>query len=361
MPETTVWLLGAAGREMRAAWQQLGVAVLAHSQTLFETPAELFAIIEKERPDIIVPITANPMITDWLVAIERSQLARVVPTPQVIRLTHNRSSLREWVTKCLEIPTSRYAFARSFNELQMKIGIGIGYPCLVKPNSFVTKGQFLVTEPQEVKIAWEYAQSKIPQELVMVESVVDFNLHISLLIVRAREASGTVATYFCEPIGHFHKEQDYLGSWQPQQMATGAWQKAHNIAKKLTDTLGGVGLFEVELFVKGDQVWFSKLSLYPTEKSLLTLVSQTHQVFELHARSILGLPVSPGFQKPSASIVIALHQPVDNVESLVFPETKIFWFDDLTRLGLALATGRSTQEARQRATLAANQIMNSNS
>jgi len=388
---TRVMLLGAGelGKEVIIALQRLGVETIAvdryadapgmqvahRSHVVSMTDgAALRAIIEAERPQLIVP-EIEAIATDLLVEVEREGLAEVIPTARATRLTMNREGIRRLVAEDLGLPTSPYAFAGSQAELQAAIdgadgSKGIGYPCLVKPTmSSSGKGQSLLRGPADVATAWEYAMQggRVASSRIIVEGFVDFDYEITLLTVRAIGAGGEVETYFCEPVGHRQVDGDYVESWQPQPMSALALERSRAIAGAVTANLGGRGLFGVELFVKGDQVWFSEVSPRPHDTGLVTLATQRLSEFELHARAILGLPVDVTLRSPGASAVIyggleaagiaftgvadALRVPGSDLR--LFGKPQSF---KKRRMGVAVASGADITEARSRATLAASRV-----
>ena len=383
---TRVMLLGAGelGKEVIIALQRLGVETIAvdryadapgmqvahraHVVSMTDGPA-LRALIEKERPHLVVP-EIEAIATDMLQEIEREGLVEVIPTARATRLTMDREGIRRLVAEDLGLPTSPYRFASSLEELQAAIDESIGYPCLVKPTmSSSGKGQSLLRGPGDVAKAWDYAMAggRVSRGRVIVEGFVDFDYEITLLTVRAVGARGEIETHFCEPVGHVQVSGDYVESWQPQAMSPVALEKAQEIAAAVTGNLGGRGLFGVELFVRGDQVWFSEVSPRPHDTGLVTLASQRFSEFELHARAILGLPVDVSLRAPGASAVI--YGGLDAVgiaytgvaEALAVPNTDLRLFGKpesfkKRRMGVAVATGVTTDEARQRAKLAANKI-----
>jgi len=383
---TRVMLLGSGelGKEVIIALQRLGVEVIAvdryanapgqqvahRAHTLSMTDgAALRALIEQEKPHLIVP-EIEAIAIDALAEIEASGLAKVIPNPRAVQLTMNREGIRRLAGETLKLPTSPYAFASSLQEMQAAIDGGIGYPCFIKPvMSSSGKGQSRVTSPDQVATAWEYAGTggRVDQGRVIVEGQIDFDYEITLLTVRAKNASGEVATYFCDPIGHVQVKGDYVESWQPQPMSAKALERSREIAKAVTDNLGGLGLFGVELFVKGDQVWFSEVSPRPHDTGMVTMASQRFSEFELHARAILGLPVDVSLRAPGASAVIyggvestnLVYEGVE--EALAVPESDLRLFGkpesfERRRMGVALATGKDVDEARQRAKLAAGKV-----
>ncbi len=381
-----VMLLGAGelGKEVVIALQRLGVEVIAvdryagapghqvahRSHVLPMTDgAALRRLIEAERPHLIVP-EIEAIATDMLAQIEAAGLAQVMPTARAVQLTMNREGIRRLAAEELGLPTSPYRFAESLEELQQAIDDGIAYPCIVKPvMSSSGKGQSLLRGPEDVVRAWEYAASggRVNQGRVIVEGFVDFDYEITLLTVRALGADGQVSTSFCEPIGHRQVSGDYVESWQPQPMSPTALERAREIAAAVTGNLGGRGLFGVELFVKGDMVWFSEVSPRPHDTGLVTLCSQRLSEFELHARAILGLPVDTTLREPGASAVIyggmeAQGIAFDGVaEALAVPRSDLRLFGKpesflKRRMGVAMANGDSVEEARTRANLAASRV-----
>jgi len=383
---TRVMLLGAGelGKEVLIALQRLGVETIAvdryadapgmqvahrsHVVSMTDGPA-LRALIEKERPHLVVP-EIEAIATGMLREIEREGLAEIIPTARATQLTMNREGIRRLVAEELGLPTSPYAFADSLAELQAAIDAGIGYPCLVKPTmSSSGKGQSLLRGPEDVAKAWDYAMQggRVSQGRVIVEGFIDFEYEITLLTVRAIGANGQVETHFCEPVGHIQVSGDYVESWQPQAMSPVARETSRAIAKAVTENLGGRGLFGVELFVKGDQVWFSEVSPRPHDTGLVTLASQRFSEFELHARAILGLPVDVCLRAPGASAVIYGGVDAKGIafegvaDALNVPGTDLRLFGKpesfkKRRMGVVVATGADTDEARQRAKLAAGKV-----
>ncbi|NCN89019.1 MAG: formate-dependent phosphoribosylglycinamide formyltransferase [Gallionella sp.] len=383
---TKVMLLGSGelGKEVIIALQRLGVETIAvdryanapghqvaHRAHVLDMAdgAALRALIEQERPHLIVP-EIEAIATDMLVQIEQEGLARVIPTARAAQLTMNREGIRRLAAEKLWLPTSPYKFADSVEELRAAIDGGIGYPCMVKPvMSSSGKGQSKVDDADAVQAAWDTAASgsRVNRGRVIVEGFVDFDYEITLLTVRAMGENGAVGTHFCEPIGHVQVHGDYVESWQPMAMSGVALQRSRDIAQKVTDDLGGLGIFGVELFVKGDRVWFSEVSPRPHDTGMVTLCSQRLNEFELHARAILGLPVDTSLRAPGASAVIygqieAAGIAFDGVgEALRVPESDIRLFGKpesfkKRRMGVALANGRDTGEARSRAKLAAAKV-----
>jgi phosphoribosylglycinamide formyltransferase 2 len=328
----------------------------------------LKALIHKEKPHLIVP-EIEALNTDALAEIEADGFT-VIPTVKAVQLTMNREGIRRLAAEELKLAVSPYAFARSAAELQTSIDAGIGYPCFIKPTmSSSGKGQSRVTGQSQVQAAWDYAATggRVNQGVVIVEGQIDFDYEITLLTVRAKNAAGETQTYFCEPIGHVQKNGDYVESWQPQAMTASALKNAQHIAKTITDSLGGLGLFGVELFVSGDDVWFSEVSPRPHDTGMVTMCSQRLSEFELHARAILGLPVDVSMREAGASAVIyggieSNNLKYDGLEaSLGVPCSDVRLFGKpqsfvKRRMGVALATGKDTDEARGRAKLAASLV-----
>lgn len=383
---TKVMLLGSGelGKEVIISLQRLGVETIAvdryanapghqvaHRAHVINMtdPQALRNLIERERPDIIVP-EIEAIATEVLLDIEQEGLATVIPTARAARLTMNREGIRCLAAETLGMPTSPYAFANSLDELRRAIDKQIGYPCIVKPvMSSSGKGQSRIDNEDEVGPAWNYAASagRVDQGRVIVEGVIHFDYEITQLTVRALNEHGEVQTYFCEPIGHVQVSGDYVESWQPQTMTSVAKEKARELAKQITDNLGGLGIFGVELFIKGDQVWFSEVSPRPHDTGMVTMCSQKQSEFDLHARAILGLPVDTALLAPGASAVIYGQLEEKGiafsglVEALTVPQTDIRLFGKpesfvKRRMGVALANATNTDEARTRAKLAASRI-----
>ncbi len=381
-----VMLLGAGelGKEVIIALQRLGAEVVAVDRYAdapghqvahrahvipMTDAAALRALIEQERPHLVVP-EIEAIATEVLAAVEAEGLAEVIPTARAAQLTMNREGIRRLAAETLGLPTSPYRFADSREQLQAAIDGGIGYPCIVKPvMSSSGKGQSLLRGPDDVNKAWDYAAAggRVDQGRVIVEGFVDFEYEITLLTVRACDRDGAVRTHFCEPIGHVQVSGDYVESWQPQRMSPAALKRSQEIAAAVTGDLGGRGIFGVELFVKGDEVWFSEVSPRPHDTGLVTLCSQRLSEFELHARAILGLPVDTALREPGASAVIyggmdARGIAFDGVaEALAVPRSDLRLFGKpeafvKRRMGVAVANGEDTDQARERAKLAAGRV-----
>ena len=387
---TKVMLLGSGelGKEVLIALQRLGVETLAvdrydnapgqqvahHARTIaMSDPAQLKALIEAERPHLVVP-EIEAIATPMLEELEAAGTVRVIPTARAARLTMDREGIRRLAAETLGLPTSPYKFCDSLAELQAAIegenGVGIGYPCIVKPvMSSSGKGQSKIDGPADVQKAWDYAMAggRVSHGRVIVEGFVDFDYEITLLTVRAVGNDGNVQTQFCEPIGHLQVHGDYVESWQPQPMSSVALKRAKAIAQAVTDNLGGQGVFGVELFVQGEQVWFSEVSPRPHDTGLVTLCTQHQSEFELHARAILGLPVDTSLRNPGASAVIyggveAVGIVFDGVEeALRVPGTDLRLFGKpesfaRRRMGVALARAGDVETARGHAKLAASKV-----
>jgi phosphoribosylglycinamide formyltransferase 2 len=386
-------LLGAGelGKEVLIALQRLGVETIAvdrydnapgqqvahHARTItMSDPDQLRTLMEAERPHLVVP-EIEAIATPVLEELEAKGVVRVIPTARAARLTMDREGIRRLAAETLALPTSPYRFCDSLAELKAAIdgtdGPAIGYPCIVKPvMSSSGKGQSKIDGPHDVQEAWDYAMAggRVSHGRVIVEGFIDFDYEITQLTVRAAgqgAQQGQVATYFCEPIGHLQVSGDYVESWQPHPMHPQALQKARDIAKAVTDNLGGQGLFGVELFVKGDQVWFSEVSPRPHDTGLVTLSTQVQSEFELHARAILGLPVDTFLRSPGASAVIYGGVDTQDVvfdgvaDALALPGTDLRLFGKpesfvKRRMGVALATHADLATARQTAREAASRV-----
>jgi phosphoribosylglycinamide formyltransferase 2 len=379
-----VMLLGAGelGKEVAIELQRLGVEVIAvdryanapamqvahRSHVIPMTdPHVLAGVIAAEMPHIIVP-EIEAIATDVLAEIEAVGHAVVIPTARATQLTMNREGIRRLAAEALGLPTSPYAFATSAAELAAAAH-EIGLPVFVKPvMSSSGKGQSMIETVEDAGNAWAWAQSggRVETATVIVEGRIDFDFEITLLTVRSMK-DGAVRTDFCAPIGHRQVKGDYVESWQPQAMTPAALAAAQEIGRKVTDALGGLGVFGVELFVKGDQVWFSEVSPRPHDTGLVTLATQTMSEFALHARAILGLPVDVSQRDIGASAVIyggmdaagvafegvaeALSVPTANLRLFGKPESFVS-----RRMGVATARGDTVEQARERAREAASRI-----
>jgi phosphoribosylglycinamide formyltransferase 2 len=325
-------------------------------------------VIEQEKPMLVVP-EIEAIATDALVEIERYGLAEVIPTARAAQLTMNREGIRRLAAEELGLATSPYAFAGSLDEARAAIQ-RIGLPCLIKPvMSSSGKGQSTVKSEAAIQAAWDYAMKagRVAQSRVIVEGFIDFDFEITLLTVRWRNAAGEIVTDFCQPIGHLQVDGDYVESWQPQPMSAAALEKSKEIAAKVTGALGGRGVFGVELFVKGDEVWFSEVSPRPHDTGLVTMASQQQSEFELHARAILGLPISTELRAPGASAVIYGGMDEKGIafeglaEALAIPGSDVRLFGKpesfrKRRMGVAVARAADTATARTNAKRAASLI-----
>ncbi|WP_031437772.1 formate-dependent phosphoribosylglycinamide formyltransferase [Methylobacter tundripaludum] len=384
---TKALLLGSGelGKELAIALQRYGVEVIAvdrypnapaqhvahRSHVIDMTDTEAVKkLIALEQPDFIIP-EIEAIATQALLDIEAEGQCTVVPNARAIQLTMNREGIRTLAAEQLKIPTSAYAFAENFEQLQAAVDGGIGYPCFIKPTmSSSGKGQSMVKSADQLKAAWGYAKSsgRVDTGKVIVEAKIDFDFEITLLTVRALNQHGEVETHFCAPIGHVQESGDYRESWQPQAMSAAAIKASQDIAFKITNEIAGLGLFGVELFIKGDVVWFSEVSPRPHDTGMVTLVTQKQNEFELHARAILGLPVDTGMQSTGASAVIlggldaqgVIYEGLDKALSVPTSEVRLFGKPEAftnRRMGVALATAETVDEARNRAVKAATMIV----
>lgn len=372
-----VLLLGSGelGKEVVISLQRLGVEVHAadryeHAPAMqvahfsyslnMADPVALKALIEQVKPHLIVP-EIEAIATEVLIEVEQQKMATVIPSAKAVNLTMNREGIRRLAAEELGLPTSAYRFASSLEAFRSACD-DIGYPNFVKPvMSSSGKGQSRVKEFSEVDAAWQYAQTggRVNQGTVIVESQIDFDFEITLLTVRAKNPeTGAIETQFCDPIGHRQQDGDYVESWQPQPMSPAALAEAQRIANKVTTALGGCGIFGVELFIKGDKVWFSEVSPRPHDTGLVTLASQFQSEFELHARAILGLPVNTARHSIAASAVIYAGVDADNLSytglnlALQNPNTDLRLFAkpegfQRRRMGVATARAENTDLARQ--------------
>jgi len=376
---TRVMLLGSGelGKEVIIALQRLGVEVIAvdryadapghqvahraHVVSMTD-PQALRQVIEQEQPHVIVP-EIEAIATSLLVELEAAGVARVTPTARAAQLTMNREGIRRLAAETLGLPTSPYSFVDTEVELRQAIDGGIGYPCVIKPvMSSSGKGQSVIKSADDVASAWRYAQEggRVGGGRAIVEGFIRFDYEITLLTVRARGADGQVETRYCEPIGHKQVDGDYVESWQPHPMSPAALQRARDIALAVTSELGGLGIFGVELFVAGDQVWFSEVSPRPHDTGMVTMITQVQNEFELHARALLGLPVDPTLRQPGASSVIyggveakavtfhgvaeALAEPGTDIRLFGKPESFV-----KRRMGVGLAVAEDVAAARAKA------------
>ncbi|WP_332851862.1 formate-dependent phosphoribosylglycinamide formyltransferase [Duganella sp. S19_KUP01_CR8] len=382
---TKVMLLGSGelGKEVIIALQRLGVEVIAvdrypnapghqvaHRAHVINMAdgAALAALIEQEKPDLIVP-EIEAIATDTLAALEKAGKITCIPTARAAQLTMNREGIRCLAAETLGLATSPYRFASSLAELEAATA-AIGFPCVIKPvMSSSGKGQSKIDSAAEVKAAWDYAAagSRVDSGRVIVEGFIDFDYEITLLTVRSIGADGQVVTQFCDPIGHVQVQGDYVESWQPCRMNPLALARSRDIAEKVTGDLGGLGLFGVELFVKEDMVWFSEVSPRPHDTGMVTMATQVQSEFELHAKAILGLPVNVALKAPGASAVIYGQHEAAGIafegvaEALRVPGTDIRLFGKpesfaRRRMGVALAVADDVETARLRAKEAAAKV-----
>lgn len=369
---------GELGKEVVIELQRLGVEVIAvdryanapamqvahrsHTINMLDGAA-LRAVIEQEKPDLIVP-EIEALATETLLQLEQEGFT-VVPTARATRLTMDREGIRRLAAEELQLPTSAYRFSDTLEEYRDAIA-AIGIPCVIKPvMSSSGKGQSLVRSPADIDTAWDYAQQggRAGRGRVIVEGFVDFDYEITLLTVNAVDG-----IHFCAPIGHRQEDGDYRESWQPQAMSALALERSQQLARRLVENLAGRGLYGVELFIKGDNVWFSEVSPRPHDTGLVTLISQDMSEFALHVRAILGLPIGQISQQgPSASAVILGKGRSSNLsfdgiaDALAVPGTALRLFgkpeiDGQRRLGVALAKADSVDNAIARALEAAGKI-----
>ncbi len=360
---------GELGKEVAIEAKRLGIEVVAldsyanapamqvadrsHVLSMLDKDA-LRKVIEDERPDFIVP-EVEAIATDVLVALE-SEGFHVVPTARAAQLTMNREGIRRLAAEELALPTSPYKFCDTYEELQEAVKT-VGYPCVIKPvMSSSGKGQSTLRSDDDLQKAWAYAQEggRAGAGRVIVEGFITFDYEITLLTVR--HIGGTS---FCAPIGHRQEDGDYQESWQPQAMSALAFERSKGVAEKITTALGGRGLFGVELFIKGDDVWFSEVSPRPHDTGMVTMISQNLSEFALHVRAFLGLPI-PDIELygPSASAVVLVRGHSQNVsfgniaEALAVPQTDLRLFGKpevkgKRRMGVALARAATDDEARK--------------
>jgi len=382
---TRVMFLGAGelGKEVIIAMQRLGVEVIAvdryenapghqvahraHVISMTDKDA-LRRVIALEQPDIIVP-EIEAIATDVLVALEAAGTVRVTPMARATQLTMNREGIRRLAAETLGLPTSPYAFVDSEAELRAAIET-IGFPCVVKPvMSSSGKGQSVLKSPDDIGPSWRYAQEggRAGAGRAIVEGFIRFDYEITLLTVRARNAQGVIETSFCDPIGHVQQDGDYVESWQPHPMSGKALARSREVAEAVASNLGGQGVFGVELFVAGDDVWFSEVSPRPHDTGMVTMATQAQNEFELHARALLGLPVDTSLRNPGASSVIyggveagavhihgvadALSEQGTDIRLFGKPESFV-----RRRMGVALATADSVEQARQKAKAASAKV-----
>ncbi|EGD54458.1 formate-dependent phosphoribosylglycinamide formyltransferase [Gordonia neofelifaecis] len=385
-----VLLLGSGelGKEVTIALQRFGVEVIAvdryadapahqvahHAEVIDMTdPAQVRSVIDKHRPDYVLP-EIEAIATDTLETVEAEGVAEVIPSAKAVSATLDRERIRRLADEELGLPTSPYLFAGSLEEMRAAAG-SIGFPCVVKPvMSSSGKGQSVLKGPGDVDAAWEAARTgaRVSNDRVIVEGFVEFDYEITLLTVRAIDpATGRLATYFCDPIGHRQVDGDYVESWQPQPMSQAAYDVARSIAARIATAMGsgrsevsGRGVFGVELFVKGDEVYFSEVSPRPHDTGLVTMASQRLSEFELHARAVLGLPVNTASRGPGASAVVYGRHEDTGIkfagvaEALADPDVDLRLFGKpesfaRRRMGVAVATAPTVEAAREKAGRAA--------
>lgn len=383
---TRVMLLGAGelGKEVIISFQRLGVEVVAvdryqnapghqvaHRAYVIDMTDEkkLRQIIQKEKPHYIVP-EIEAINTDFLSEVDSAGYSKIIPSLKAVQLTMNREGIRKLASEELGLPTSNYGFARSYEELKDLILNKIKFPCFIKPTmSSSGKGQSLIKSESEIESAWKFAATggRVDQGVVIAEGLIDFDYEITLLTVRSKDSNGEVCTKFCDPIGHHQENGDYIESFQPQPMSEAALEKSKKIAKTITDSLGGLGIFGVELFIKKDEVWFSEVSPRPHDTGMVTMASQKQSEFELHAKAILGLPVDTSLSNPSASKVIYGDHDADHVyfegvdQALQIPGVDVRLFGKpksfkKRRMGVILASSNSMEAALNNAKEAALKI-----
>lgn len=383
---TRVMLLGSGelGKEVVISLQRYGVEVIAvdryenapaqqvahRSHVIDMTDVEqLRHLIALEKPHFIVP-EIEAIATGVLAEVEASGGATVIPNARAVQLTMNREGIRCLAAETLGLPTSDYRFVETLEGLK-EAAHAVGFPCFVKPiMSSSGKGQSMLKDPSEIESAWAYAQEggRVQGTRVIVEGRIDFDFEITLITVRCINEAGQPVIAFCDPIGHLQQKGDYVESWQPQPMTPSALLEAKRIAHAVVDNLGGQGVFGVELFVKGDRVWFSEVSPRPHDTGMVTMVTQRQNEFELHARAILGLPVDTELNIAGASAVIyggvdasavsyrglgsALTNPMVEVRLFGKPESFV-----RRRMGVALARSHDMAEARAIAKAAAHLVV----
>jgi len=383
---TRVMLLGAGelGKEVIISFQRLGVEVVAvdryqnapghqvaHRAYVIDMTDEkkLRQIIQKEKPHYIVP-EIEAINTDFLSEVDSEGYSKIIPSLKAVQLTMNREGIRKLASEELGLPTSNYGFARSYEELKDLILNKIKFPCFIKPTmSSSGKGQSLIKSESEIESAWKFAATggRVDQGVVIAEGLIDFDYEITLLTVRSKDSNGEVCTKFCDPIGHHQESGDYIESFQPQPMSEAALEKSKKIAKTITDSLGGLGIFGVELFIKKDEVWFSEVSPRPHDTGMVTMASQKQSEFELHAKAILGLPVDTSLSNPSASKVIYGDHDADHVyfegvdQALQIPGVDVRLFGKpksfkKRRMGVILASADTMEAALKNAKEAALKI-----
>ena len=382
---TRVMLLGSGelGKEVIIALQRLGVEVIAvdrypnapghqvahRAHVIDMTDGDaLAALIAQEQPDLVIP-EIEAIATDKLAELEAAGAITCIPTARAAQLTMNREGIRRLAAEELGLATSPYRFASSLDELEAACA-AVGFPCVVKPvMSSSGKGQSKLDSAGDVRAAWDYAAAggRVDSGRVIAEGFIDFDYEITLLTVRSLGADGQVETAFCEPIGHKQVQGDYVESWQPHPMSALALARSREIAAKVTGNLGGLGVFGVELFVKGDMVWFSEVSPRPHDTGMVTMATQVQSEFELHAKAVLGLPADTTLRAPGASAVIygqldekgIAFEGVADALRVAGADIRLFGKPESfarRRMGVALATAGDIDTARERAREAAGKV-----
>ncbi len=378
-----IMVLGGGGlaAELMVALRDLGAEVIAVGsdvETLEQATAvrthcidmtdgkTLRKTVETEKPSVIVLPGGQDISMHALEEIEKGGLAEVIPAVPAARLAMDRVSMRRMAAEQLDLPTPRYGFAKSLNQLHMAIDGGVGYPCLVKPLS-VSSGAGLATVrgPDQIEMAWENTTGRDPAQHggVIVEEIIDFDFEMTLLTARALDKDGQIRTAFCEPIGHLQADNGDIEAWQPQHVNSRAKTHAHELAASVATRLGGRGIFAMELFVKGDRVWFSRLNPWPDKTGIVTMISQAQSEFELHARAILGLPINTTLRRCGAAVLLRSGAETSQKTSAkselasYAPQTSLRRFDEPAtsanyQMTVTLAYGNSTDDARSRARLA---------
>ncbi len=375
---------GELGKEVIISLQRLGCEVIgvdryenapghqvAHRSHVIDMTdaAALRKVIEQEQPHIIVP-EIEAIATDELAKIEAENLAEIIPTARATQLTMNREGIRKLAAEELGLKTSKFDFVESIEDLKNAIQQTTGLPAIVKPvMSSSGKGQSEIKTEADIKTAWDYAMSggRVSGGRIIVEEKINFDYEITLLTVRAIGRNGEIETHFCAPIGHIQKDGDYIESWQPQEMTPKALENAQHIAKTITSNLGGRGIFGVELFVAGDEVWFSEVSPRPHDTGMATMATQRQTEFDLHARAILGLPVNTELTSPGASAVIYGGRDedaicFDNIDKALLIEgsdIRLFGKPESfikRRMGVATVFADTTEKAREKAKQAASLV-----
>lgn len=370
-----VMLLGSGelGKEVIISLQRLGIEVIAvdryanapghqvaHRSHVIDmtNKKQLANVINLEKPHFIVP-EIEAINTNLLAEIEAEGSSTIIPSVSAVQLTMDREGIRKLASEKLSIPTSPYGFARNLDELTDVILNKVGFPCFIKPTmSSSGKGQSKVFKESEIEAAWKYAalEGRVDKGVVIAEGMVTFDYEITLLTVRAKNGKDEIETHFCEPIGHRQENGDYVESWQPQPMTKQALQKSKEIAIEITNALGGLGIFGVELFIKGDEVWFSEVSPRPHDTGMVTMITQRQSEFELHAKAILGFPVNTALLSPGASNVIygqhdakgIIFEGIDKALSIDGVDVRIFGKPESfkkRRMGVVLAEAESISDA----------------